>query len=200
MSKVLFDEIAAAIHNYQGAQDPSWACVLGIETMIKERWRVWWFQPGLTPGVLLFLVTLRSNYTGLSFDVQVALHIACWRVCSCSPSSVFTSVRQLVGEFDQLRGSAGSASHRSYREIQVGSVPLPFSDPWDRLWVSEAAPVRQVPRPGGTLLVWQHGDALYLVIGWNSALSAALVPISKRIPQHRSSPEVGHRPNIPAAL
>ena len=171
-----FAEIAAAVRANEGTLDPSCACVLGIEAVSRERWRVW-FQPGDTAGTLLFLVTLRSNSAGRAFDVRVALNIAGWCAFSGSPSSVFTSVQQLVGEFDHQMGLFDRSMQRVYREIQVASVPLPFSDSWDRLWViCNAAAVGQASQPAETLLVWQHGGALFLVIGWNSAISTALGP------------------------
>lgn len=189
-----FAEIAAAVRGNEGTFDPCCACVLGIEAVTRERWRVW-FQPCPTSGTLLFLVTLRSNSAGLSFDVQVALNIAGWWAFPGSPSSVFASVQQLVGAFDQLRGLFDGARRREYREIPVASIPLPFSDPWDRLWViCDAAAAGLSPRPAQTLLVWQHGGALFLVIGWNSAISAALEPRSDR-----SSPDAGRPWKTPTA-
>ncbi len=63
-TEVLLAEIAAAICDYEGTSDPSYACVLGIEAVTRERWRVW-CQLCSTPSILLFLVTLRSNTDGI---------------------------------------------------------------------------------------------------------------------------------------
>lgn len=192
-------EMAAAIGTNEGTLDSSCACVVGVEAVTRERWRVW-FQPYSTSGTILFLVTLRSNHAGRSFDVQVALNIACWCPLPGDTSSMLTSVQQLVREFDHLRGLFDRIGQRGYREIQVAAVPLPFSDPWDRLWVSwDAAQVRQVPQRAETLLVWQHGDALFLVTGWNSVIVTALLSRGPRLPPDRSSPEEGHTTKTPAA-
>ena len=126
ISAVLQEEIATVLGVPSDARQPS-TRIVGIETVTRECWRVW-FHSSYGPGTLLFLVTLRSNHAGRSCDVQLALHIACWCAFSGSPSSAFASVQQLVGEFDRQRGLFDRSRHRSYREIQVASLPKPRQD------------------------------------------------------------------------
>jgi hypothetical protein len=193
-TEVLLAEIAVAIRNHRDTPDPSCPCVLGLEALARERWRVW-FQPCDTAGTLLYLVTLRSNCAGRSFDIQIALVIAGWYTFSGTPSSAFTSVQQLVGEFDRQRGFFDRYRQREFHEVQVASLPLPFGDRWDRLWViGDAVVTGQAAQPAETLLVWQHGGLLFLVTGWNRAISAALGPR-----RERPSSDAGRAGKTPAA-
>jgi len=135
------------------------------------------------------LVTLRSNDGGRPFDVQVALSIAYWCHISEGPAKVFTSVQQLVEEFDRLRGFTDRIGQRRSQEIQVVAVPLPFSDPWDRLWITCDGDLQgQALLPGETLLVWQNDDAHFLVTGWNSTMSTVFLSVGERRPHRHISP------------
>lgn len=176
---ILRNEIAAAVCGAEAGVLKSCVCVLGIEVVTRERWRAW-LHPYNSPRTLLLLVSLRGNSAGRTFDLQPCLNITRWHTLHGSPVNMLSHVEHLVDEFDRFAGRSG---RRRCREIRVAALPLSFCDPWDRLWVYyDPARAGQPPNRLGTLLVWQHGDALFLAAGWNSTLSPALTATSAHDP------------------
>ena len=168
----LCDEIAAATCGTSPDILAPCVRVLGIEAITKERWRAW-LRPQGCQQALLFLVSLRSNCDGRAFDLLPCLNIACWCLLHAVPAGV--PIRHIAGLVDLFDRHTGRSGRRRYQELSVARLPLPFCDPGDRFWVfSDPARAGQSPTPARTLLAWQHGNGLFLAVGWHRSLSPVL--------------------------